>query len=287
MTKIAFDIGGTYIKSAIVEDDGTLSGYEKVRTPVNHDDAIVKVVIEQLKTYIANYDIQDVRVGISTAGAVNRAACKIAYANPNIVNYTGTDFGAQLAPYVDALRVYNDVDAALLGELTVVSEPVESLFCLTLGTGIGGSYYNQAFGLMTGARHRPNQIGNLLYDPVTKTNYEQRASTNGLKKQLMHQGYDYRPIEEWFALANDGDACAQTELQRWGIEIARGIAEIQIMYDPAEIVIGGGVSAQGDNLLALIVPEVAYYLPEGYGHATIRTAQLQNHAALIGAVSEL
>lgn len=287
MTKIAFDIGGTYIKSAIVENDGTLRGYQKVQTPVNVDQQIVKTVKTQLKTYITDYDLKDIHVGISTAGAVNREACKIAYANPNILDYTGTDFAAELVPYVQQLHVYNDVDAALLGEMTVVSEPVESVFCLTLGTGIGGSYYHHTFGLMSGARHRPNQIGNLLYDPQTQTNYEQRASTNGLKRQLLNNGYDQLSIPELFEHAIAGETYAQTELQKWGEEVARGIAEIQIMYDPAEIVIGGGISAQGEQLLKWIVPHVAKYLPEDYGYALIRTAKLQNNAALIGAVSKL
>ena len=287
MTKIAFDIGGTYMKSAIVENDGTLTGYQKVQTPVNVDQAIVKVVKEQLKAFVTDYDLQDVNVGISTAGAVNRDERKIAYANPNILDYTGTDFATELAPYVQQLHVYNDVDAALLGEMAIVSKPVESVFCLTLGTGIGGSYYHRDFGLMTGARHRPNQIGNLLYDPQTKTNYEQRASTNGLKRQLLNSGYEQLSIPELFEHAIAGETYAQTELQQWGEEVARGMAEIQIIYDPAEIVIGGGISAQGEQLLKWIVPHVAKYLPEDYGHALIRTAKLQNNAALIGAVSKL
>ncbi|UXR78017.1 MULTISPECIES: ROK family protein [unclassified Staphylococcus] len=287
MTNIAFDIGGTYIKSAIVAQDGGLSHYQKVRTPVNYDDAIVKEVKRQLCAFKEQHHLTDIRVGISTAGAVNREQRKIAYANPNIIDYTGTDFSEHLAPYVQELHVFNDVDAALLGELTVHTEDVESIFCLTLGTGIGGSYYHKAFGLMTGARHRPNQIGNLLYDPETGTNYEQRASTNGLKRQLSDKGYPYLPIPEWFERAYRGDTCAHLELQEWAEEVARGIAEIQIMYDPQEIVIGGGISAQGDRLLQLIVPQVEKYLPKGYGHAEISVARLQNNAALIGAVSKL
>ncbi|UXR71351.1 ROK family protein [Staphylococcus sp. IVB6240] len=287
MTNIAFDIGGTYIKSAIVAKDGSLSHYQKVRTPVNQDDAIIKEVKKQLEAFKHQHQLENIRVGISTAGAVNREQRKIAYANPNILDYTGTDFEAHLSPYVEELHVYNDVDAALLGERTVRSDDIESMFCLTLGTGIGGSYYHKAFGLMTGARHRPNQIGNLLYDPETDTNYEQRASTNGLKRQLTDNGYPYLPIPDWFEMASAGDASAQNELKQWAAEVARGIAEIQIMYDPQEIIIGGGISAQGDRLLNLIVPQVKKYLPKDYGHAEISVAQLQNNAALLGAVSQL
>ncbi|MEJ7541346.1 ROK family protein [Staphylococcus intermedius] len=287
MKKIAFDIGGTYIKSAIIDAHRQLQDYDKVRTPVNENDAIIHYVKTRLQRYIHEHQLQDVAVGISTAGAVDRKARAIAYANPNILNYTGTNFADQLGAYVQELSVYNDVDAALLGELDERETSYESAFCLTLGTGIGGSYYHRDIGLLTGVRHRPNQIGYLLYDPVTETQYEQRASTEALKQLLMKENYPHQNIQQLFEEAENGDATARHYIKQWAREVARGIAEIQIVYDPEIIIIGGGVSAQGDVLLSYILPELTRYLPQDYGHAKVEVAQLQNHAALIGAVSEL
>ncbi|MEM5613898.1 ROK family protein [Staphylococcus pseudintermedius] len=113
--KIAFDIGGTYIKSAIIDENRQLQDYDKVRTPVNENDAIINYVEARLQRYIQEHQLQAVAVGISTAGAVDRKARTIAYANPNILNYTGTNFVDKLSAYVQELVVYNDVDAALLG----------------------------------------------------------------------------------------------------------------------------------------------------------------------------
>ncbi|MFP4921260.1 ROK family protein [Staphylococcus coagulans] len=286
MNKFAFDIGGTYIKSAVITEENQLLDYEKVKTPINENEAILNVVAQRLKQYIERYRTSKVLVGISTAGAVNRETASIAYANPNIKDYTGTQFGKRLASFVDDLRIYNDVDAAMLGELSFRNETYHSAFCLTLGTGIGGSYYHHDMGLLTGQRHRPNQIGHLLYDPVTQTNYEQRGSTQALKKQIQAT-YSECNVRQLFEDAQGGDVIARQYLQKWAYEIARGIAEIQVIYDPEIIIIGGGVSAQGEQLLQYIQPQITQFLPEGYGHARIEVAVLQNNAALIGAVSEL
>ena len=48
------------------------------------------------------------------------------------------------------ITVHNDVDAALLGELVLHKYPESHIFCLTLGTGIGGAFYTQQHGLYTG-----------------------------------------------------------------------------------------------------------------------------------------
>ncbi|ARJ50439.1 ROK family protein [Staphylococcus lutrae] len=287
MKKVAFDIGGTYIKSAIIDHQLQLHDYDKVPTPVNEDQAIVKYIKKRLETYIEEHQLKEVVVGISTAGAVNRDTCTISYANPNILHYTGTNFESALGTLVDRLAVYNDVDAALLGELNQRNEHYESAFCLTLGTGIGGSFYHRDVGLLRGVRHRPNQIGYLLYDPETGTQYEQRASTGALKQLLLSKAYPHQHIKDLFEEAEADNVIARQYIQQWAREVARGIAEIQIIYDPEIIIIGGGVSAQGPRLLQYIVPALQNYLPDDYGYAKIEVAQLQNHAALVGAVAEL
>ncbi|MCE5153955.1 ROK family protein [Staphylococcus hyicus] len=286
MTKIAIDIGGTFIKSAIVEPGFQLEGYQKHPTPINENKAILKEVVNRIDHYVHAYHLKNVSIGISTAGAVNRVEGTIVYANDNILDYAGTDFKQALRPFSTQVNVYNDVDAAMLGELSYRKYPLQSAFCLTLGTGIGGSYFHQQSGLMVGARHRANQIGHLLFDPNTHTNYEQRASTRALKQLMLKQAYGHDHVAQLFEDARHAEK-SQWILHTWGREVARGIAEVQIMFDPECVIIGGGISQQQHALLKYIQPHVKAYLPPHYGCAKIETAQLQNDAALIGAVSEL
>ncbi|MCG3082780.1 ROK family protein, partial [Pseudomonas aeruginosa] len=74
---------------------------------------------------------------ISSAGVVDEQKGEIGYAGPTIPNYKGTNFKRllkSLSPYV---KVKNDVNAALLGELKLHQYQAERIFCMTLGTGIG------------------------------------------------------------------------------------------------------------------------------------------------------
>lgn len=88
------------------------------------------------------------------------------------------------------ITVHNDVDAALLGELVLHKYPESHIFCLTLGTGIGGAFYTQQHGLYTGARYHANEIGYLLYRSSDGLTYEQRASTSALKALIKAYGLD-------------------------------------------------------------------------------------------------
>jgi predicted NBD/HSP70 family sugar kinase len=94
-------------------------------------------------------------------------------------------------------------------------------------------------------------------------------------------------VKQLFKDAKQGDTLANDILNEWSAYLAEGIAQIQIIYDPDVILIGGAISAQGDNLLNYIVPKLECYLPHNYGHAQIQTALSLNNAALIGAIANL
>ena len=94
-------------------------------------------------------------------------------------------------------------------------------------------------------------------------------------------------VPRLFELAETGDTLAQDILNEWATHVAEGIAQIQIMYDPGLILIGGGISAQGAALLKYIEPKVHDFLPPDYGVARLQTTQTENHASLFGAVSKI
>lgn len=76
-----------------------------------------------------------------------------------------------------------------------------------------------------------------------------------------------------FEAAEEGDDIAKQILNEWAEDVAEGIAQIQVMYDPGLILIGGGISEQGDNLIKYIEPKVAHYLPKDYVYAPIQTTK--------------
>lgn len=65
----------------------------------------------------------------------------------------------------------NDVNAALLGELKLHQYQAERIFCMTLGTGIGGAYKNNQGHIDNGELHKANEVGYLLYRPTENTTF--------------------------------------------------------------------------------------------------------------------
>src|SRR5699024_1018733 len=107
----------------------------------------------------------------------------------------------------------------------------QNIFCLTLGTGIGGAFYNKYTQLYNGARNRANEIGYLLYDRKTKKTFEQRASTTALKTLMLNKEFIHQDnLPKLFELADQQDALALSILKQWSDSIAEGIAQIQIIY---------------------------------------------------------
>lgn len=284
--KIAIDIGGTDIKAAVLDENLKFINYQRIPTPNNINEFIADAIFELVSHFKEIYRIHPLQVGISSAGVINEKKGTVVYAGPTIPNFIGTNFHQLLSPLNAEVKVFNDVNAALLGELTLHDYDADNIFCLTLGTGIGGAFYNRVGGLYNGNRNRANEIGYLLYKPKDRLTFEQRASTNALKFLMKTHALPYSDdIPKLFELAEQEDALAISILDRWSTHVAEGIAQIQIVYDPGLILIGGGISSQGEKLLKYIIPKIEEYLPPNYGHATIQTTKTKNHASLYGAVS--
>lgn len=286
MYKIAVDIGGTNIKVAVLDESLQMIAHQSHPTPDNQQTLIIDVVHRLVKHFIEQYKLSEPHIGISSAGVVNSDLRKIIYTGPTIQNYDGTDFFKALSDLSPHITLRNDVDAALLGELSLHDYDEDNIFCLTLGTGIGGAFYNKHHGIYTGSRYRANEIGYLLYRHEDQTTYEQRASTSALQSLISNYQFESKVnVPLLFELASQHHEEANRLLNDWSEKVAEGIAQIQIMYDPDLILIGGGISSQGQTLISYIEPKIHHYLPEDYGIAKIQTTKTENHAALYGAIS--
>ncbi|MEB7811894.1 ROK family protein [Staphylococcus xylosus] len=284
--KVAIDIGGTDIKAAVLDENLNFINYQRIPTPNNINEFIADAIFELVSHFKETYMIHPLQVGISSAGVINEEEGSLVYAGPTIPNFIGTNFHKLLSPLNAEVKVFNDVNAALLGELTLHDYEADNIFCLTLGTGIGGAFYNKVGHLYNGERNRANEIGYLLYKQHDRLTFEQRASTNALKFLMKTHALAYSDdVPKLFELAEQQDALAISILDRWSTHVAEGIAQIQIVYDPGLILIGGGISSQGEKLLKYITPKLEEFLPSNYGHAPVQTTQTQNHASLYGAIS--
>lgn len=280
---LTIDIGGTFIKYGLLDDNYHLLHKQKVETKENDNNAILHQVEAIVQETLDN-DIHIKGIGISTAGIVDREEGEIIYAGPTIPNYKGTSFKKHLSKKFDVpVAVENDVKAALKGEIWKgAGKGQKKVFCITLGTGIGGAYYEEK--MIDGAYNQANSVGYLLKNIETGLNFEQRASTSALKKNVKEKHGQDLDSEEVFRLAREGDQKSLETLREWSDDVAEGLAQIILITDPRCVIIGGGISGQGDFLLQLIKDNLENYLPENFLKTELKIAELYNDAALFGAV---
>jgi ROK family sugar kinase len=280
---LGIDIGGTSIKFAVIDDNYKIVHYETCKTP---DNVTVKVTDEMFRIASKireSYNFS--AAGISAAGVIDNVNMEVIRSAPTIKNYLGTnfkrDFGDRLG-----IPVYadNDVNCALLGEQWLGgAKGLDEVFCMALGTGIGGAYYLTS--LPFGSNFGVGEIGQSLYDFDTKTTYEQRASTIALDRKIKAEMYEGISVIEFFDLCKREDTTALKVLDEWLFELARGIVNLLCILDPKYIVIGGAVSAQGDYLLNKLEAKVRELHPIENNQTKFLAAELGNDAALYGAIS--
>lgn len=282
---LGVDIGGTTIKFSIINNEFEIIHHEVCPTPDNMTLRIENEVYRVAKALKEKYPYK--KIGISAAGVIDTNTCEVISAGPTIKNYVGTNFKTSVADKLNVdIYVDNDVNCALLGEQWLgCAGGLDEVFCLALGTGIGGAYYLNK--LPEGSNFSVGEIGKSAYDYKTNTSYEQRASTIALDKKIKQHLDKNLSVKEFFEKCKKGDKDSLIIMDEWLFHLAEGIVNMLLILDPKYVIIGGAVSKQGDYLINLIENKVRELNPIKTNKTKFLTAKLGNEAALFGAISPL
>ncbi len=282
---IAFDIGGTLIKYGVLTDKGNFLERNETATQAEFGGPeVLRKVKEIGDGLIKRYSIGG--ICISTAGQVDSKKGEILYASSLIPEYTGTPIKKELEAYFRLpVEVENDVNCAGLAESWIgKGRDAKSLFCLTVGTGIGGSYIIDNK-LHTGHSYSGGEIG---YIPIEGDQFQELASTRILiknvarRKEVAEESIDGKII---FENARKGDVICIEEIDRMVYYLSKGIATIAYMMNPEMIVIGGGITNQRDYLYPLIKKQLKKdIIPAILKKTKIEIAGNLNDAGMIGAL---
>ena len=291
MYYICIDIGGTSIKYGVLSEkgeifiDGTIS--TKVTEKENFILSDVKKLIKNILDEYRNYEIKG--ICISTAGVVNPEKGEIAYAGPTIPKYTGTKIKEELEKeFSISCEVENDVNCAGLGEYWKgAGKGSNSMVCLTIGTGIGGSVILDGK-LLNGIGYTAGEIGYMDVDG----NYIQNiASSKYLVEKVQKEKVEKEGITDTitgvdiFELAKRGDEICIAGINEIISNLAVGVRNIIYLLNPEVIVIGGGITAQKEYLEEKIRKEVNDgMISDMFRKTRIELAQQGNQAGLLGAL---
>lgn len=304
---IGVDVGGTKVAAALLER-GEPGESHIVPTEVGSTDGL----IDQLVKAIEEVRGSEARaVGIGVPSVVDFHSGRIRYS----VNIPLADVPLRdLLTEKVGLPVYveNDASCAALSEAYQGEELVASdLVMYTVGTGVGGGLVlggrlyrgatgaaaemgHQIVGLdLSGedvppAREKFPQPGSLessarggVLDALARRFAEEHPDS-ALGRVLAETG-EVRG-KDAVAAAQAGDAAAKRAVRTLGERLGIGIANAINIFDPEEVVIGGGVSAAGELLLAPARAVAERYVLRGVGTQTrIRLARRGPEAGVVGA----
>ena len=285
---LAIDLGGTEIKYGIIDETLQLVHHASLATATEQLNVQIPKQVAYIVEDCMNLGYMISGVGISTAGMVHVQTGEILFAGPTMPTYKGTNLKVFIEKrYQLPVYIHNDVNAAAIGEKWLgAAKSFQHFFCMTIGTGIGGALFvnNELF---LGAHYRAAEIGHMPARLSNEKSYEQVASMKILMDQAKTRLGFTGTGKQLFEQAKLGDEAVNGLMDEWIEQIAQGIVPIIYMFDPQAIIIGGGVSKQGDYLIEKIKSRVRVMIPVSLDIPPMYAAQLGNHAALYGAIYEL
>ncbi|HYV15075.1 MAG TPA: ROK family protein [Conexibacter sp.] len=303
---IGVDLGGTKLLAGVI--DGELNVHHRVHRAVHGLeqrellDAIVASVQDACAT--APHEVAAVGFGIPCLIDQRRGMATMAVNLP-LVDVPFRDLMTERLGL--PVEVDNDANVAALAEHRAgAALGHDDAVVLTIGTGIGGGLilggevYRGAIGAgaelghMTIDLNGPRCQGNCpnhgcletLASGTALAREARRIAQERPQTALGRALADGREITGALVteLAHDGDAAAIDALALIGRNLGVGIASFLNIFNPDVVVVGGGVIAAGELLLAPAREEVARRaLPTMRDHAQIVTAHFGAEAGMVGA----
>ena len=280
MNILAIDIGGTMIKYGLVSSDGKILSTNKIKTEASKGlNNILNKIDNIFKGYKEN---NPVGIAVSGTGQINGMIGKVIGGNPIIPNWIGTNLVKILEEKYNLPAVLeNDVNCVALGEKWIgAGKDLSNFICLTIGTGIGGGIIlnNQLF---RGENFVAGEFGHTL---IKKGEFEQFASTTALIRLVKEKTGKILNGKEIFDLEKKEIVEYQEVISEWIENLTDGLSSIVYCFNPANIILGGGVIGQGEALINRIKNSLFKKIgPQFKEKLNITQAKLGNNAGMIGA----
>lgn len=309
MYYVGIDLGGTNIAAGIVDESGNIVEGKSVPTKKERDfSEIIKDMAMLVtgmidKTGISLKDIKG--IGIGSPGTPNSKEGIIVYSNN--IKVRNAPICTEMAKHI-GLPVYldNDANCAALAESYFgAAKGAKYSITITLGTGIGsGVILNKK--IYSGFNFSAAELGHtlLIMDGEEcscgrRGCWEAYASATALIRQTREavsknmESYIYKLVDgdlnrinakTAFDAADYGDETARKVVNQYIKYLAEGMINVINSFQPEILVIGGGISKQGDNLvnpLKKIIRKNIFC--KEVSQTEIKIAQLGNDAGIVGA----
>jgi glucokinase len=303
---IGLDIGGTKIAAGVVTAAGVVLDRTRVPTPPADQAATVTAMVAVVDELRARHP-EVCAVGVGAAGLVDWPRGRLRWAPHNA--YRQLELRRLLHERTGLPTVVdNDANAAAWAEARFgAGAGSDDLVLVTVGTGIGGGLVLDG-AVYRGAGGLAGEVGHMVVDPqgdrcacggrgcleamasgsaLGRAGREAAARDPGGRLAAVAGGPERVTGEAVFQAATEGDQAAIGLFQRTGFWLGVGIASLITIFDPDVVVVGGGLAATGDLLLAPARASMERYV---FGRAhrelpPVAPARLGGDAGMVGAAT--
>jgi glucokinase len=301
---LGVDLGGTNLKVALVERErGVIRQAEHPTEAALGPDHVIARIAEAARAISGSEEV--VGLGVGSPGVISLDRRSVSKP-PNlpgwdVVNLAGALESALGLPVI----VENDANVAGLGSAYYgAGQAFSSFIMVTLGTGVGGAILHEGK-LFRGATGGAGEIGHLSID------YEGPYARSGVagaveaylgqqflthharyhlltRESVLHERTDtdlrgLTPLLLYEA-AKEGDEAAIEMLAWAGHKLGCALGSVVNFLDIRKVVVGGGVSAAGDFLLAPARAALRrFVMPAMADGVELVRETLGNEVALLGA----
>ncbi|BAC12736.1 sugar kinase [Oceanobacillus iheyensis HTE831] len=282
---LAFDIGGTFLKYGVVYEDMTLFETNKLKTP-NSLEGLLRAMKEISVLYKGVNGVAVSCPGAVSGEGIIKGSSALHYLHgPNVKRLIEDRLNVPIF-------MENDAHCAGYAEFWKgAAKGRKDVLVMVLGTGIGGAVFKNAE-LHKGANLHGGEFGYMLLNSEVQDSndvWSRVASTKALVRVVAERkniDVDSLTGEQIFTMAEAGDEVCLQALDRFYHLLAVGIYNLQYIYDPEVILLGGGISAREDLIKKidekldgiLAVVDLAKVKPN------IEACKFKQNANLFGAV---
>lgn len=304
---IGIDLGGTKINAGLISPQGEVLTRLRVPTPVQAGgDAVLAAMIGVVRQLKSDAQVQVGAIGIGSPGHVDWESGTVDYCTPSMPGWSGRALRQQMETACDLPTVLdNDANAAVYGENWLgAGKGLQHVVMLTLGTGLGGGIISHGQ-LIRGLRGAGAELGHMVIQmegrrcPCGQIGcleaYVCGTALSRMAHEAAESGQSPRTRElagsdpasgfHLFQAAREGEPGANDVLDRFVHYLSVGIISVLNVFGPQAVLIGGGVSEQGDLFLDRIRQAVRRNYAEGapLDPHIVRLAALGEDAGLLGA----
>jgi len=306
---LGIDLGGTNVKSGVVDDDGQSYSSVSLKTRASLGPEVgLQTLAEAARQAVAasGLDWKEIKaVGLGSPGTMDIEA-GLLLAPPNLPGWDNLPIRQRLSEILEKPTVLqNDANAAAYGEFWAgAGRDAKSLVLFTLGTGIGCGIIEQGR-IIIGRHSNGAECGHLIIQMENARqcscgaygHLEAYASATALVKravEALEDGTPSRLQDVWTKgmlssravaeAAEAGDLLGRRLMRETARYLAVGAVNLMNTIDPDMILFGGGMIAAGNTLLNDIrndIKTLAFPIPAA--STLIEYAALGGDAGYIGA----